>query len=83
MYESRNLPLFFAPFYGVFPIFFSKKIEAFLNFEFSVKAADPRTVRKIPNDMEIPASLVLEPEDALYICGTPAAFDRYYEEFST
>ena len=31
--------------------------------------------------MEIPASLVLEPEDALYICGTPAAFDRYYEEF--
>ena len=33
--------------------------------------------------MEIPASLVLEPEDALYICGTPAAFDRYYEEFPT
>ena len=31
--------------------------------------------------MEIPASLVLESEDALYICGTPAAFDRYYEEF--
>ena len=31
--------------------------------------------------MEIPASLVLEPEDALYVCGTPAAFDRYYEEF--
>ena len=33
--------------------------------------------------MEIPASLVLEPEDALYVCGTPAAFDRYYEEFPT
>ena len=33
--------------------------------------------------MEIPTSLVLEPEDALYICGTPAAFDRYYEEFPT
>ena len=33
--------------------------------------------------MEIPASLVLEPEDALYICGTAAAFDRYYEEFPT
>ena len=33
--------------------------------------------------MEIPASLVLESEDALYICGTPAAFDRYYEEFPT
>ncbi|MCY4606048.1 MAG: NAD-binding protein, partial [Gemmatimonadetes bacterium] len=33
--------------------------------------------------MEIPASLVLEPEDALYICGTPGAFDRYYEEFPT
>lgn len=33
--------------------------------------------------MEIAASLVLEPEDALYICGTPAAFDRYYEEFPT
>ena len=33
--------------------------------------------------MEIPASLVLEPEDALYICGTPPAFDRYYEEFPT
>ena len=33
--------------------------------------------------MEIPASLVLEPEDALYICGTPMAFDRYYEEFPT
>ena len=33
--------------------------------------------------MEIPPSLVLEPEDALYICGTPAAFDRYYEEFPT
>lgn len=33
--------------------------------------------------MEIPASLVLEPEDALYVCGTSAAFDRYYEEFPT
>ena len=33
--------------------------------------------------MEIPTSLVLEPEDALYICGTPGAFDRYYEEFPT
>lgn len=33
--------------------------------------------------MDIPASLVLAPEDALYICGTPAAFDRYYEEFPT
>ncbi|MCY3788960.1 MAG: NAD-binding protein, partial [Gemmatimonadetes bacterium] len=33
--------------------------------------------------MEIPASLVLESEDALYVCGTPAAFDRYYEEFPT
>ena len=31
--------------------------------------------------MDIPASLALEPEDALYICGTPASFDRYYEEF--
>jgi hypothetical protein len=29
--------------------------------------------------MKIPAWLVLEPEDALYICGT----DRYYEEFPT
>ena len=26
---------------------------------------------------------VLSPEDVLYICGTPAAFDRYYEEFPT
>ena len=33
--------------------------------------------------MAIPASLVLAPDDALYICGTPAAFDRYYEEFPT
>ena len=33
--------------------------------------------------MEIPTSLVLDPEDALYVCGTPAAFDRYYEEFPT
>ena len=81
MYESRNLPFFSPRFTGFFPSFFSKKIEAFLNFEFSVKATDPRTVRKIPNDMEIPASLVLGPEDALYICGTPTAFDRYYEEF--
>ncbi len=33
--------------------------------------------------MEIPASFTLLPDDALYICGTPAAFDRYYEEFPT
>ncbi len=33
--------------------------------------------------MEIPASFTLAPADALYICGTPTAFDRYYEEFPT
>ena len=33
--------------------------------------------------MEFPASFVLEPGDALYVCGTPAAFERYYEEFPT
>ena len=31
--------------------------------------------------MDIPPSLVLSEEDALYLCGTPSAFNRYYNEF--
>jgi Kef-type K+ transport system membrane component KefB/Trk K+ transport system NAD-binding subunit len=31
--------------------------------------------------MDIPPSFVLSPDDALYLCGTPAAFNRYYEQF--
>lgn len=32
--------------------------------------------------MDIPASFVLSDEDALYICGTLDAFDRFHREFS-
>jgi Trk K+ transport system NAD-binding subunit len=32
--------------------------------------------------MDIAPSFVLAPDDALYLCGTTAAFNRYYEEFS-
>ena len=31
--------------------------------------------------MDIPPSFALAADDALYICGTPTAFNRYYEEF--
>ena len=31
--------------------------------------------------MDIPPSFVLTEEDALYVCGTTNAFDRFYEEF--
>jgi Trk K+ transport system NAD-binding subunit len=32
--------------------------------------------------MDIPPSFVLSEEDALYVCGTVNAFDRFYEEFT-
>ena len=31
--------------------------------------------------MDIPPSLILAEDDALYVCGTASAFNRYYEEF--
>lgn len=31
--------------------------------------------------MDIPVDFVLTADDAVYICGTAAAFNRYYEEF--
>ena len=31
--------------------------------------------------MDIPPSFALSPDDALYICGTTNAVNRYYEEF--
>ena len=33
--------------------------------------------------MDFPASLRLEPDDALYVCGTTDAVERYHEEFAT
>ncbi len=31
--------------------------------------------------MDVSPSLVLSEEDAIYLCGTPSAFQRYYDEF--
>ncbi len=32
--------------------------------------------------MDIPPPFILSKEDALYVCGTIEAFDRFYEEFA-
>lgn len=31
--------------------------------------------------MDLTTSLTLEPDDALYVCGTTNAVNRYYEQF--
>ncbi len=34
-----------------------------------------------PVIMDILPTFVLDPEDALYVCGTTSAFDRFYQQF--